>query len=77
MSSLDFDGTEVDRRLERLESRYRTACLRLDLARLEYYQLKRNAGDPTQIASAQEKVQELARQRDVLRDEIDRLEDLH
>jgi hypothetical protein len=75
MSGLDFDDTELDRRLARLESRYRTASLRLDLARLEYYQLKRDAGDPALIASAQDKVVQLIQERDALRDELDRLED--
>jgi hypothetical protein len=77
MSGMDFDDTELDRQLGRLESRYRAASLRLDLARLEYFRLRRDAGDPAQIASAEEKVLQLARQREALRDELERLEDLH
>jgi predicted nucleic acid-binding Zn-ribbon protein len=74
---MDLDGTGLDRQLARLESDYRAASLRLDLARLEYFQLRRDAGDPAQIASAEEKVQQLTRQRNALRHELERLEDLH
>ncbi len=77
MSSMALDDGEVDRRLERLESRYRKACLLLDLARLEYYQLKRDAADPARIATAQGKVLHLTHRRDALRAALDRLEDLH
>ena len=75
MSDLDSHDKELERRLERLESDYRTASLRLDLARLEYYQLKRDAGDPAQIASAGAKVLQLTRRCDALRDELERIED--
>ena len=77
MSTMTHDDEELDRQLEKLEGRYRKASLRLDLARLEYFQLKRDAGDAAHIASAEEKVFELTQQRDALRAELDRLEDLH
>lgn len=77
MSSLDLDDTQLDRRIETLDSRYRKASLHLDLARMEYFQLKLGGGEPDRIARAIDRIVELTQERDALRAELDGLEDLH
>jgi len=82
MSTTNLDSAERDRRdrdwrLRLLDSRYRTTTLQLDLARLEYYQLRRDAGNSAEIARAEQKVVDLKQQRAALRAELDELEDLH
>lgn len=65
---------EIVRRLANIDSHYRAATLRLDLARLVYYRLKLDSADPALIEDALENMLELARERDALRDELDILE---
>jgi len=77
MSSLDLDDTQRERRIETLDSRYRKTSLHLDLARLEYFQLKLSSGDLDRVATAIDRIVELTQQRDSLRAELDGLEDLH
>ena len=71
------DTADLDRRHRMLDSRYRTASLQLDLARLEYYQLMHDTADAARIDRAKEKVLDLTQQRDALRAELERLEDFH
>jgi hypothetical protein len=65
---------ELARLLANVDSHYRAASLRLDLARLMYYRLKLDSADPGVIEDALENMLELARERDALRQELDVLE---
>ena len=74
----ELDQAELYQKVQKLETRYRETSLQLDLARLEYYQLRRDPGaPPAEIARAEEKVFELIDKRDTLRAELERLEDSH
>ncbi len=74
----ELDQAELYQKVQKLETRYRETSLQLDLARLECYQLRRDASaPPAEIARAEEKVFELIDKRDALRAELERLENLH
>jgi len=74
----ELDQAELYQKVQKLETRYRETSLQLDLARLEYYQLRRDAGaPPAEVARAEEKVFELIDKRDALHAELERLENFH
>ena len=67
---------ETERQLQRCDDSYRQISLQLDLARLEYYQLRTASSTDPQLEHLLEKIVQLVRERDALSSELDKLENL-
>jgi chromosome segregation ATPase len=67
---------ETKRQLQRCDDSYRQVSLQLDLARLEYYQLRTVSSTDPQLGHLLEKIVQLVRERDALSSELNKLEKL-
>jgi len=67
---------ETERQLQRCDDSYRQVSLHLDLARLEYYQLRTVSSTDPQLENLLEKIVQLVREREALSSELDKLENL-
>ena len=67
---------ETERQLQRCDDSYRQVSLHLDLARLEYYQLRTVSSADPQLEHLLEKIVRLVREREALSSELDKLENL-
>jgi hypothetical protein len=67
---------EIKQRLETCDDSYRQVSLRLDLARVQYYQLRRISSTDPELEYLLEKIIHLARERDALSNELDNLQNL-
>ena len=67
---------ETERELQKCDNSYRKVSIQLDLARLEYYQLRTVSSTDPQLEHLLEKIVQLVRERDALSSELDKLENL-
>ena len=67
---------ETERQLQKCDDSYRQVSLQLDLARVEYYQLRTVSSTDSQLEHLLEKIVQLVREREALSSELDRLENL-
>ena len=67
---------ETERQLQGCDDSYRKVSLHLDLARLEYYQLRTVSSTDPQLGHLLEKIVQLVREREGLSSELDKLENL-
>ena len=67
---------EIKQQLETCDVSYRQVSLQLDLARVQYYQLRRVSSTDPELDYLLDKIVHLARERDALCNELDNLQNL-
>ena len=67
---------ETERQLQKCDDSYRQVSLQLDLARVQYYQLRSVSNTDAQLEHLLEKIVQLVREREALSSELDKLENL-
>ena len=67
---------ETERQVQKCDDSYRQVSLQLDLARVQYYQLRSVSSADPQLEHLLEKIVQLVREREALSSELDKLENL-
>ena len=68
--------TKPSGNLQECDDSYRQVSLQLDLARVQYYQLRSVSSTDPQLEHLLEKIVQLVREREALSSELDKLENL-